>query len=741
MSIHLSRPSTPSESVKGLGPFRTPRARPGRLWSPAAVDSAKGFEDRPQSRGFARTHRRTSSATDQPFTTPKSRRGVHIDRAQTDSSYSRAPSPPVAGSHNSRHGYTLRSSFQSLGRSGSFSLLRTPKGRSSAAEAPELAPYNDYQYEDGSRFDILSADPFRSDPFRPESPIPILDIEEAPPVPPKNRPLLIRPPSRLIIPDETIVEVQSPTSEGSRTPTSATVAAMKSAFNRITTTGKSRIRLLSFIKETKSPILGESPRASPPQLQLPTFKTDEPLFDATSFQLPEIPIPRKKNMRVEGPTIGHAAPPPRVPTPKAAAPVLGTLPGASALQLDLNGDFEGYMLPSPAESVHQPSPQVREAPNWIKEFRAELEQLAGEALNLTTFPDKLVLELPEEPGRSHRRTLVFTDADIIEESTPELTSDSVSDLGRPARPAKPSRPIPPVPQESYIREPSGVSGFTDASWFPHLNREARASYASLQTISTFDPSRPIPSIPDQDSYISSDDEHTIGAEATEPQPYVFQPAVSKQEAIEEAIRKIQRKAEASKLRVTQEEEDSDSSSDSSDPPPVIEKGPILLRHASNPFATSFESVRDSKSKAEPPKQRKVSLLRKRVLSRSSQPPPPRAESSTAAAHSRSRSDSLVPFGDTKNRNIVIAGRLPLTTRIPSERVLPSIPSFESVKPGRQYQAQEDYFIPPPVYLASSTPTFEVVPSPTRKEVPAVYYPVDPTPLAYPKVTNQSSDYL
>jgi hypothetical protein len=380
---------------------------------------------------------------------------------------------------------------------------------------------------------------------------------------------------------------------------------MKSAFNRITTTGKSRIRLLSFIKEIKSPILGDSPSASPPKLQLPTFKADEPLFDPSAFQLPELPIQKKQKIRVEGPTIGHAAPPPRLPSPK-AAPVLGTLPGPSALQLDLNGDFEGYMLPSPADSVHTPPQiQVREPPNWIKEFRAELEQLAGEALNLTSFPDKLVLELPEEPGRSVRRTLVFTDADL-EESTPELTSDSVSisDLGKPARPAKPSRPIPPVPQDSYIREPSGVSGFTDASWFPHLNREARASFSSLQTISTFDPSQPIPSIPDQDSYISSDDdddEHTIGANTTEPPPFTFQPAVNKQQLIEEAIRKIQRKAEASKLRVTQEEEEeSDSSSDTSDPPPVIEKGPILLRHASNPFSTSFDSVRDSKSKAEPP---------------------------------------------------------------------------------------------------------------------------------------------
>lgn len=593
----LSRPTTPANSVKGLAPFRTPRSRPGQQSSHSIFGSSVSHESRPVSRVSSRQHRRTSSTPEQPFAAPKSHVPLQIDRHQREPT-SRASSPPVSGSHFSRQGHSIRSSLQSLARSGSFSLPKTPKGRRST-ETPELIEDED-DHSDGSRFDLLSSDPFRS-----ETPIAILDIEEPPPLPPK--PLHIIPPAEVDVADEHL-ESPTPISDGSRTPTGATVAAMKSAFNRLTLSGKPRLRLLSFIKETRSPAADHEPSESPPKLQLPTF-AGEPLFDVSGFQLPDLPA-KKKSIHVEGRSLGHAAPPSlrmQPSGPAATSPIAGNLAGASALQLNLNGnEFEGYILETPLEAdttlgVPEPEPEPqpepepepvvrrpmtpKEPPGWIVKFREELEVLAGEALSLTSLGDKLVLELPEEPGRNHRRTLVFQETDL-DESTPELTSDSIS-ISSHGRPPRPTRPPPPIPRDTP-EEGSGayIAELADNTWNPDANREACASLLSIHSSSTWDPSQPIPSIPDQDSsYFSSDDDQTIRAAEAPTQPHVFEPSVSKAELIEEAIRKIQRKAEASRLRVIEEDE-SEVESDASEEPIVVERGPTLTRHISNPFATN-----------------------------------------------------------------------------------------------------------------------------------------------------------
>jgi hypothetical protein len=243
--------------------------------------------------------------------------------------------------------------------------------------------------------------------------------------------------------------------------------------------------------------------------------------------------------------------------------------------------------PTPKEAPKSPN----DVPNWIHAFRKELEDLAGEALSITRLSDKLVLELPKEPGLSHRRTLIFQDADL-DESTPELTSDTISVSSR-GRPPRPTRPPPPIPQEFAPEECGGVSKLAEEAytWSPRSHREACASLLSINSGSSFDPSQPIPSIPDFDSsYLSSDDDHTLRAAAASAQPHFFQPSLSKQEAIEEAIRKIQRKAEGSRLLVIQEDE-SDLESEASEEPVVVERGPTLIRHISNPFASPEPSVR------------------------------------------------------------------------------------------------------------------------------------------------------
>ena len=621
-----------AESLKsGLGPFRTARSRPGRQSqsSPARVAAIQPFlKERSQAPiGFARQHRRTSSAPashsvhNQPVTTPKPRRALPAETDSFSHSYAHAPSPPVAVSTPSKPPpVSFRQSLQSLARAGSFSLLRTPKARDSSTTR-ELYTTDEEDNSDGSRFDILSSDPFRS-----ESPFPISDIEDLPPPPVPPKPLHIIPPSELSIPEEN----QSPAQDSTPTPTSATVLAMRQAFNRMTNSaGKSRIRLLSFIKEAKSPVTataeeGEretSNSREPPRLQLPDLHVDGPLFDASSFQLPEIPLPKKK-IRVEGPTLGHAAPPP-VPLPppqQASTTGLGQHPGPSALQLHLhgNGDFEGYIIASPAESIRVPTPPPRsippplpsppiaprEPPAWIKKFREELEELAGQALNLTSFPDRLVLELPEEPGQSgetRRRTLVFQD-----ESTPELTYDSVSVSSFSVirkTPKPPTRPIPPTPVPE-IPEAGGNSDITDySSWTP---RDIRASLYTIKSSTTWDPDLPIPSIPDQDStYLSSgdDEEDDLTIRTARPQPHVFLPAVSKQQAIEEAIRKIQRKAQFERISVIEETEEDSGSEQSSEPPsPVVNPTPLpaLFRKPSNPFSPPFDSNTPSRSDTAPP---------------------------------------------------------------------------------------------------------------------------------------------
>lgn len=593
MSVQSSRPTTPASSIKGLGPFRTPRSRPGQQLSQSRFGSIISHDSRPVSRVSSRfRHRRTSSLPSEvntPYT-----QGTHFDRHQREiTTTSRASSPPVSGSHLTRAAHSL----QTLARSGSFSRPKTPKGRRST-ETPNLTE-DEGDHSDGSRFDLLPSDPFRSD-----SPIALLDTEEAPPLPPK--PLHIIPPSQLIIPNDP-VQPQTPVSEGSRTPTSATVAAMKSALNRMTMSGRPRLRLLSFIKEAKSPISAVEPEPEPPKLQLPNFQA-EPLFDVSAFQLQDIPVNRR-SMRVQGHTLGHAAPPQKkvpplaIPPPPPNPPTLGTLPGASALQLDLNGDgdFEGYIIEeeSPIEAHEQAPPKEPEVvqpkspdevPNWIAKFREELEELAGEALSITRFSDKLVLELPKEPGLSHRRTLIFQDTDL-EESTPELTSDTIS-VSSHGRPPRPTRPPPPIPQEYAPEEPSGVCGVSDLAdegWNPHLYNEASPSLLSIHSGNSgysFDPNQPIPSIPDFDSsYLSSDDEHTIRSGRASPPLPVFQPSLSKQDLIEEAIRKIQRQTEGSRLLVIEEQDDETDLESEASEEPVIERGPTLIRHISNPFGS------------------------------------------------------------------------------------------------------------------------------------------------------------
>jgi hypothetical protein len=254
-------------------------------------------------------------------------------------------------------------------------------------------------------------------------------------------------------------------------------------------------------------------------------------------------------------------------------------------------------LPSP------PPPASREPPTWIKKFREELEELAGQALNLTSFPDRLVLELPEEPGENRvRRTLIFQ-----EESTPELTYDSVSvsSIGKTPRP--PTRPIPPTPAELAPEAPVAGSDITDYStWTP---RDLRASLYTIKSSTTWDPDQSIPSIPDRDStYLSSgddvddvDDDLTI--RTANPQPHVFLPAVSKQQAIEEAIRKIQRKAFVERVSVIEEQEEDSSSEQSSQPPsPIGDKTPVpsLFRNASNPFSSPFDPKKSPRSNTELP---------------------------------------------------------------------------------------------------------------------------------------------
>ena len=437
-----SRSFSPSHSMKdGLGPLRTARSRPGRhiQSSPARVAGINLLDEGNTTVGtigFARQHRRTASApgnSQSPFATPK-RHGTLpslADRAETTDSYSGAPSPPIAGSTRPPP-VSFRQSIQSL--------LRTP--RRSSTDTPRTSYRARYTYtddeadnSDGSRFDILSSDPFRSD-----SPV-LQDIEDlpGPPVPPKSpvkhlinkfnslsqpsnpapsqvalespvlkplefgqhyrvgppRTLHIIPPSQLGV----LQESQSPSLETTSTPASP-VAAMRSAFNRMTnsaTTGRSRIRLLSFIKEVKSPVtayedeVDEQGVAQPPKLNLHDFRADGPLFDPSSFQLPEIPLPKAK-IRVEGPSLGHPAPPPAPPSrPEAPPTVLATHPGPSALQLHLHGDgeFEGYVIASPVESLRSPTPPPAPSPPppvptassptvppaWIQKFREELEEL------------------------------------------------------------------------------------------------------------------------------------------------------------------------------------------------------------------------------------------------------------------------------------------------------------------------------------------------------------------------------
>lgn len=446
-----SRSFSPSQSLKeGLGPFRTVRSRPGRhsQSSPARIAGINLLDEGTPvgTIGFARQHRRTASApsnSQSPFNTPK-RHGTqpwHADRAEATDNYSSALLPPIAGSSRPPP-VSFRQSLQSL--------LRTP--RRSTTDTPRTSYRTRYTFtddeadnSDGSRFDILSSDPFRSD-----SPV-LQDIEDlpGPPVPPKSpvqvssnlpessnqsshialsqlvlespvhkplelgtynrarlsKTLHIIPPSQLPV----LEESQSPTLETASTPASP-VATMRSAFNRMTnsaTTGRSRIRLLSFIKEVKSPVtatsyeddIDEQGPAAPPKLNLHDFQADGPLFDPSSFQLPEIPLPKAK-IRVEGPTLGHPAPPPAPPPrPELPIAVLATHPGPSALQLHLHGDgdFEGYVLASPVESLRVPTPPAPapaplpavktpvDPPAWIQKFREELEELGQRIIAKVTI--------------------------------------------------------------------------------------------------------------------------------------------------------------------------------------------------------------------------------------------------------------------------------------------------------------------------------------------------------------------
>ncbi|KAG8834344.1 hypothetical protein FRC17_009112 [Serendipita sp. 399] len=920
MSIRqISRPSTPASSIKGLGPLRTPRSRPSlSLLSSSTVAaglhvdgvssehqagaaaSAAGHRGAAGARAYR--HRKSASQPQQPLEAPKPRVWQHSSSTVVPYSDDREgqsqqhpahyqQQPPVSNPHHfARPSFAagaqtaIRSSLQSIARSGSFSLLKTPRqhqghrrnNSDQSGGGGSIYHYSKYNSDhthddldavsDGSRFDLLDSDPFRSESPAPEGPAPVVDIVEdddtPPPVPPKPLP----PPQLQIAPTAT----QTATSEqedndaddeiatdGSRTPTAVT-ASMKQAFSRITggSNGKSRIRLLSFIKEVRSPttVEPEAPVAAPPQLTLPTFQSEGPLFDASKFDINDFsksPALRASNLL--------AFPTARTPTLR-GAPSLGQLDNnTSALQLNLHGDIESYMIPSdvepeeqeqeeheqeeeqedeqdeirstastgiaiiaptpPPSAVAEDSAASKVAPEWIMEFREELERLAGEALNLTSFHDRLVLELPsEEPGR-RRRTLIFQEAEplqlmpeIVEEEpqepTPALTSDSVSvtSIGSAAsgsttktsttkssRPPIPTRPIPPVPVQEVME--SGVSEF-ERFWRleaqrrrPHGYNEAGGgrveSLYTIQSHSTFDPTQPIPSIPDQDSYFGTvtDDEDEVRTIHTQPAndspdlppvpsasiqptlpplPARFQPRLSKQEAIEEAIRKFQRKAQEKRISLSvASEEESDEEEENGPKTPQqanfqSETYPgnlSLFRTASNPFVTPFESTKlRPKSLEPPPKHRKVSLLRKRVLSRSIGS----SSSKSDSGHTRSFSEPTESSESLlKERNVVVAGRLPLTTR-PADRLVPILktpvtaPSTTSYFPHHQHTfppshgyslpqqpphpqsspppafSFEDHFNPP-VYLASSTPTFEVIPPAIKRNYSssaAVYYPVD-----------------
>ncbi|KIM24116.1 hypothetical protein M408DRAFT_27241 [Serendipita vermifera MAFF 305830] len=802
-----SRTFSPAQNPNdGLGPLRTARSRPGRhiQSSPARVAGINLLDEGNAvgAIGFARQHRRTASApanTQSPFATPK-RHGTlpwHADRAETTDSYSGAPSAPIASSTRPPP-VSFRQSLQSL--------LRTP--RRSSTDTPRTSYRARYTYtddeadnSDGSRFDLLSSDPFRSD-----SPI-IQDIEDlpGPPVPPKSpvhandklpesnqptpsislsqlvlespvhkplelgtysrtgppRTLHIIPPSQLAV----LEEIQSPVLETTSTPASP-VAAMRSAFNRMTnsaTTGRSRIRLLSFIKEVKSPLTATSydeeaegsGHADAPKLNLHDFQADGPLFDPSSFQLPEIPLPKAK-IRVEGPTLGHPAPPPAPPIQHEEPPsLLATHIAPSALQLHLHGDgdFEGYVIASPVESLRVPTPPApappplptvktpTEPPAWIRQFREELEELAGQALSLTSLGSRLVLELPQE-DHGVRRTLIFQE-ESSPEMTPGLTFDSVSVSSFRKTPKKPTRPVPPTPGMVIPEESGGDPQLTDYSaWTP---QDTRVSLYTIKSTSTWDPTQSFPSIPSDYSGDETDDDDISFKTAQPPEPHVFQPAIDKREAIEEAIRKIQRKAELERISVIEEEqEDTNSEHTIEPPPPTISKTsvPALFRNASNPFASPFDD-RSSRSSTEQPKRhRKVSVLRKRVLSRNSG-----SSSKSDSGHSRSYSEPLSP--PPEDRRIVIAGRLPLTSRSTSEhghdgeRSLPSLPRppLISAKPRTPVTPQptRDY-LGHPIYLQASTPTFEVIPQSIfgDREHPDIYYPVDPIPLTYHNVKSQRS---
>lgn len=584
-------------------------------------------------RNSSRSQRRSGVAADHPFATPKSRRGLPVERAQTDSalSYSRAPSSTYTAIQHPRPGHAFRASLQSLARAGSFSLLRTPKVRNSN-NTQELVGDEDDRSEDGSRFDILSDDPFRS-----ESPIGILEIEDNPP----RRPLHIRPPSKLIIPEYNSSQNPSPTSEEPQTPTSPTIASMKNALNRMATTGRSRMRLLSFIKEVKSPIAAEAPStSSPPKLQLPSFNEEEPLFDATKFELPDAAFKKRKSrFELSTPKLAIPPPPPVPPAPARA-------PASNESVLDVPGDFEAYSIFSGDESTyHVEQRPSAEPPGWVAKFREELEQLAGEVLNLTAFEDRLVLELPTDNGGSRRRTLIFQgtgfqeiteypeeeyreatryqeetgyqeaagyqEAEFPEArfreteismtmTTPELSSDSGSFFGRPRRP---TRDLPPIPQDlPEIPGSRGVSLFADTTWTPPSIREACTSFTSLQTNTTFDPDQPIPTIPDSGSYISFDDDHTIrGATSTSPHRTLFN-FPSKQQAIEEAIRKIQRKAEETSFRVTDLQEDDTASESEGESTPIQPKRivpPAVIKRSSSPFTISSDGKKLTRPKPLP----------------------------------------------------------------------------------------------------------------------------------------------
>lgn len=187
--------------------------------------------------------------------------------------------------------------------------------------------------------------------------------------------------------------------------------------------------------------------------------------------------------------------------------------------------------------------------------------------------------------------------------TPELTYDSVSVSSFKRTPKRPTRPVPPPPQ--IPEESGGDSQLTDySSWTP---RDPRVSLYTIKSTSTWDPNQSIPSIPSIKDY-SGDEEDDADDDlsfktAQPPEPHVFQPAISKREAIEEAIRKIQRKAEVERISVIEEEQE-DSSSEHTVEPPSFAPGkhssvPALFRNASNPFALPFDD-KSSRSSSEQP---------------------------------------------------------------------------------------------------------------------------------------------